>query len=244
MPISPLSTVTRSALDGFQDLRSVPVHRHFGRCEYIDRFRKAIEFDYISISGLDVENFRFGLGSSLDTDLPPAFVESYIADNLAKADPFVAEALGRHTPVIESEVYAKTPPPPRLVYLARTFGVHNRTLIQLARNDIVYGAVCFTRSTPYTETEIDFLKIIADPIHTMVTKPLLDRFAAQELRLSRGELSCLSQASRGFTSEEIASVTGYQNDTVNTYIRSAVRKLGAKNRAEAVAEAIRQRLIE
>ena len=93
MPISPLSTVTRSALDGFQDLRSVPVHRHFGRCEFIDRFRKAIEFDYISISGLDVENFRFGLGSSLDTDLPPAFVESYIAENLAKADPFVAEAL-------------------------------------------------------------------------------------------------------------------------------------------------------
>ena len=44
--------------------------------------------------------------------------------------------------------------------------------------------------------------------------------------------------------EEIALVTGYQSDTVNTYIKSAVHKLGAKNRSQAVAEAIRQRLIE
>jgi len=41
----------------------------------------------------------------------------------------------------------------------------------------------------------------------------------------------------------VAEAVGYQVDTVNSYIKSAIKKLGASNRAEAIAEAIRRRLI-
>lgn len=244
MSISALSVVAPNALDAFCDLQSVPTHRHFGRSEIVDRFRRAVPFDYIVISGLDVEDYRFGKGHSIDTDLPPAYMESYAADGLSKQDPFVIAAKTTLSKVVEKDIYALSPPPPRLAYLAEMFGVHNRTLFPVKRNGLVYGAVCFTRKEPFEADEMAFLEIVSEPIHTVVTRPLMERFAAQQLRLSRGEIACLTHASLGLTSEEIAAATDYQVDTVNTYIKAAVKKLGAANRSQAVAEAIRRRLID
>lgn len=243
MPVSTLSILDPNALDGFIDLRSVPKHRHFGKNEIVDRLRLAVPFDYIAISGLDVDHYRFGQGFSIDTDMPPAFIEAYEEERLFATDPFVLAAKSSKAIVLESEAYAEVPPPQRLLYLQRMLGVHNRTLIPILRNDVVYGAICFTRSTPFDESELTFLTLVAECIHTAVTKPLMERFAAHQLRLSKGELACLEQASLGLTSEAIGLATGYQNDTVNSYIKSAVKKLGAANRTQAIAEAIRRRLI-
>jgi DNA-binding CsgD family transcriptional regulator len=243
MPVSPLSILSPNALDGYIDLRSVPKHRHFGRNPIVDRLRLAVPFDYIAISGLDVEHFRFGEGFSIDTDMPPAFLEAYDADRLYAEDPFVLAARSSLTIVVESDAYAAKPPPQRLVYLQRLFNVHNRTLIPVLRGETVYGAICFSRATAFSSEELAFLNLVADSIHNAFTKPLMDRFAADQLRLTKGELACLTEAGRGLTSEAIALATGYQNDTVNSYIKSAIKKLGAANRTQAIAEAIRRKLI-
>ncbi len=243
MPGSRLSPRAPDALDMYQDLRSVPKHRQLGRSDIVERFRLAVPFDYIAISGLDVDHYRFGGGYSTDTDLPPAFIEAYYAARLHETDPFVAAASSANEVVMEHLVYDSTPPPQRLLYLARTFGVHNRTLFPVKRGELVYGAVIVSRSTPFEEGEIDFLSAVADCIHTAVTKPLMERFAVQQIGLTRGEMACLSQASLGLTSEAIAKVTGFQTETVNSYIKAAIKKLGASNRVEAIAQALRRRLI-
>ncbi|CAN7658939.1 LuxR C-terminal-related transcriptional regulator [Rhizobium sp. LjRoot30] len=244
MPITPLSTTSPNALDEYQDLRSVPSHRHFGRSNIIDRFRLAVPFDHIYISGLDVDHYRFGRGVSVDTDMPPAYVDAYTADRLAAVDPFALAARDCKGVLMESEVYAVTPPPQRVEYLARSFGIRNRTLFPVMRNDLVYGAVCYTRETPFDAEELQFLSLVSSGIHTEITRPLMERFAAQQMRLTKGEIACLAKASLGLTSEEIATQTGYQSDTVNSYIKNAVKKLGAANRSQAIAEAIRRRLID
>jgi LuxR family transcriptional regulator len=243
MPVSALSVLSPDALDEYIDLRSVPKHRYFGKNDLVDRLRRAVPFDYIFISGLDVDHYRFGEGFSIDTDLPPAFIEAYMADKLPQADPFVLAAKSSTNVVVESEVYAEQEVPQRLLYLQRTFGVHNRTIVPVLRENMVYGAVGYTRETPFTEDEITFLSLVSEAVHTAVTKPLMDRFAAEHMRLSKGEMACLSQASLGLTSEGIAKATNYQVETVNSYIKSAVKKLGASNRTQAIAEAIRRRLI-
>jgi DNA-binding CsgD family transcriptional regulator len=243
MPVRTLSIIAPEALDAFQDLRSVPKHRRIVDNAIIERLRSAVPFDFIAISGLDVDNYRFGEGFSIDTDMPPAFLDAYDHDKLYSIDPFVQEAKSSTSVVIESEVYRDCEPPQRLLYLARTFGVHNRTLVPILRDDVIYGAIVFTRATPFTEDELTFLSLVAESIHTAVTKPLMDRFAADQLRLSKGEIACLKQASLGLTSEEIADATGFQNDTVNSYIKSAIKKLGASNRTHAIADAIRRKLI-
>jgi DNA-binding CsgD family transcriptional regulator len=243
MPVSPLSILDANALDAYADLRSVPKHRFFGRNEFVDRFRLAVPFDYIAISGLDVDHYRFGAGFSIDTDFPPTFLESYDADRLVGIDPFIIAGKNSRTVIVENDVYAVHEPPQRLVYLQRTFGVFNRTLVPILRNDVVYGAICYTRSTPFSDEEIRFLSLISELIHTAVTKPLMDRFAADQMGLTKGELACLEAASRGLTSEAIAIETGFQNDTVNSYIKSSIKKLGATNRTQAIVEALRRRLI-
>jgi LuxR family transcriptional regulator len=231
------------SVEEFPDLQSVPRYRRLVKNPVVDKLLLAIPFDFISISGLDLDDFRFGEKVSSDTTFPRAFIEAYIEEGLAKTDPFVIAARRASTTVIESVVYAENPPPPRLSYLAGVSGIHNRTLFPIRRGDVNYGAITITRATPFEPDEIAFMEVVAEAIHSAVTQRLRERFAAEQLKLTPGELACLTQASFGLTSDEIARSTGYQTDTVNSYIKTAVKKLGVSNRTHAIAEAIRRKLI-
>lgn len=239
MPFSSLSAVIHE----FPDLQSVPNYRRLGSNPVTDKLALAVPFDFISVSGLDVDDFRFGEKVSSDTTFPPAFIEAYIVEGLGKRDPFVAAARRATKTVIEAEVYSKEEPARRLAYLARTFGIHNRTLFPIRRGDVTYGAITLTRSTPFERDEIVFVEVVAEAIHSAITQPLRERFVAEQMKLTPGELACLTQASFGLTSDDIAKATGYQTDTVNSYIKQAVKKLGVGNRTHAIAEAIRRKLI-
>ncbi|MQY46929.1 GAF domain-containing protein [Rhizobiales bacterium RZME27] len=229
----------------FADLASVPRTRIFHHHPFIERLRRAVHFDFIAVSGLDIDRFRFGNGQSIDTNLPPGYIETYAAEKLYLRDPLVAASLASSGNVLcDADVFTDTPPPERLHQLMSSFGVRNRTLFPLKRGEHLYGAITFMRTTRFDADEIDFLKRICEVTHVAMTKPLMDRFATDTMRLSSGELICLRLASHGLTSERIAAESGYQVDTVNTYMKSAVKKVGATNRTEAIAEAIRRRLIE
>lgn len=238
----PLSTVSAILVDDFPDLLSVPQYRRLSD-PVIDRLRLSVPFDFVSVSGLDVDEFRFGERLSADTTFPPAFIEAYMAEALGKIDPFVAAARHADHTIIEKDVYAANEPPRRVAYLTRTFGIYNRTLFPIRRNNVTYGAITITREAPFLPEEVAFMEVVAEAIHTAVTKPLREKFIADHMKLTSGELACLTQASFGLTSDEIAKATGYQTDTVNSYIKAAVKKLGVENRTHAIAEAIRRKLI-
>lgn len=240
-------TVFRSAddLDQYVDLQSVPARRFIHNHPFIARLRKAVGFDHVLISGLDIEGFRFGSAQSIHTDFPPAFVDIYHQERLHLTDSFVQHAKNHlEDVVVEGEVMAEGEPNERLAYLLDTFNIKNRTLFPIRRGTIMYGSVGFTRTTPFDRDEIDFLASIAPAAHTVITRPIMERFAASSLRLSSGEMICLKLASKGLTSGQIAEESGYQVDTVNTYIKNATRKVGAANRTQAIAEAIRRHLID
>ncbi|MFZ2102544.1 MAG: helix-turn-helix transcriptional regulator [Oricola sp.] len=63
-------------------------------------------------------------------------------------------------------------------------------------------------------------------------------------RISTREHSCLAWTAEGKTSEEIGIILDLSPHTVNHYLGSAARKLGASNRMHAVAKAMRLGLIE
>lgn len=225
------------------DLRSVPTRRFIGPHPFMERLRKAVPFDFFAVSGLDLDGYRFGSGHSIDTDLPPAFLDAYYGDNLLNVDPFVRASVTATEVVIEEEVYEKTAPPQRLVYLARTFGVLNRTLFPIRRGDLVFGAVTFSRTTPFARDEISFLSDQAEVTHRVITRLIMEKFSAQTMKLSEGEIACLRYASLGKTTDDIATASGFTPDTVNSYIKTAIRKLRAENRVHAIAEAIRRGII-
>ena len=80
-------------------------------------------------------------------------------------------------------------------------------------------------------------------MHRVLTHAIMQKFSAQTLKLSEGEITCLRLASLGKTTDEISAASSYTPDTVNSYIKTAIRKLQADNRVHAIAEAIRRGLI-
>lgn len=67
---------------------------------------------------------------------------------------------------------------------------------------------------------------------------------ADERSLSAREIECLAWISEGKTSLDVATILGISPHTVNHYLNNAQEKLCASNRTQAVAIALRHRLIE
>jgi DNA-binding CsgD family transcriptional regulator len=62
-------------------------------------------------------------------------------------------------------------------------------------------------------------------------------------RLTPRELATLRLSSLGYPVTEAGAALGLGNETVRSHLKNAQRKLGARNRTQAVAEALRQHLI-
>lgn len=230
--------------DEYEDLSDVPKQRQLRESQVLEYLRKAVPFRHVAVGGLDLDGYEFGHGYSIDTDMPPAFIETYFAEGLGQVDPVVIRALKADKPYTEEQANDMVAPSRRFESLAQYFGIRNRFFIPIAREGKVYGGVCFTSSTrPFTAGETEFLIMTAAPLHRALTKPLMDRFAKKVLKLTPSEIACLELASTGLTSEEIAEVSKYKIETINSYLKSATKKLGASNRLEAVATAIRRGLL-
>lgn len=87
-------------------------------------------------------------------------------------------------------------------------------------------------------------------IQAEVTRPLLARFAEQVPRtedvpaLAPRELEIVTLLAEGLADKQIAARLGLSESTVKGYLRSAYDKLGASDRAQAVAIALRGHLID
>ncbi len=82
-----------------------------------------------------------------------------------------------------------------------------------------------------------------------ITGPLLrrvvadERVAAGQGALTAREVQVLEAVADGKSNKEIAAAIGIAEDTVKTHLRRLFEKLGASDRAQAVAIALRQRII-
>jgi len=75
--------------------------------------------------------------------------------------------------------------------------------------------------------------------------PLLGKeAAARTIHLTRRERECLRWAADGLTAAQIAEQLQRSQATVSLHLTSAMYKLGAKNRVQAVARAVHYRLLE
>jgi len=232
------------SLEEIVDLRSLPQFRPIRGNAFIDRLRMAVAFDYVTVSGLDLDGYRLGeRGFHVESDVPQALVEVYLADGLYQTDPILHAVQKTNCYALQSDVYFNSDASPRLEQLAREFAVHNRTAFPISRDDIVVASVCFMRKEPFSKSELDFLGMVARPIYHSVVDPIVQRFNAESANLTTGEIECLRLASKGLTTMEISEDVGFQSFTVDSYLKSAIRKLGTRNRAHAIAEAIRRSLI-
>lgn len=67
--------------------------------------------------------------------------------------------------------------------------------------------------------------------------------ADRPLDLTDREIECLAWIAEGKTSDEVSMIIGISRNTVNNYITSIMRKTATRTRSEAIACAVRNRLI-
>jgi len=79
--------------------------------------------------------------------------------------------------------------------------------------------------------------------YTLSQVPDMLAAAAMQDPLSERERECLYWASAGKTTDEVAMILGVSSNTVNSYVAHAIQKFGARNRAMAMATAIRNGMI-
>jgi DNA-binding CsgD family transcriptional regulator len=211
----------------------------------IERLRGIVSFDGFAFSGLDIDGCEMGRGVYLATNLPPEFTKAYLDERLIEGDPMVP-LVGPDSPIVREDAIASYDrsgeKAQRLSEVMDHFGIAPRTAFTLWSRGRVYGAATFTRQKPFSDDEMLTLDMFVPVIHSALAKPVMDA-VNQRLGLSKGEILCLKCAADGLTSEEIASDSAYTVETVNSYFKSATKKLKAANRTQAIAEAIRLRII-
>ena len=85
-------------------------------------------------------------------------------------------------------------------------------------------------------------------IHPALTRAFIDEVQAvdrrQETPLSKRESEILQRIAYGATTKQVANELGISPHTVKTHLERIFEKLGANDRAEAVAIALRSRLVD
>lgn len=212
----------------------------------IDKLRAIVPFDEISVTGIDREGCGLGQGIYLAADLCPNWRRTYTERRLVTIDPLV-KRLSPADPVASWEDLGRDDiaddGPRQFVEALERADIAPRTGVSLWNGDRLYGAVLVTRRKSFTPDERETLRLFAEPLHSELARPVL-KLLNRRLGLGQGEVRCLAAAAAGLTTEEIAILTRYTVDTVGTYLKSAMKKLGAANRTQAVARAIRWGIID
>jgi two-component system nitrate/nitrite response regulator NarL len=86
-------------------------------------------------------------------------------------------------------------------------------------------------------------------IHPQLTRAFIEEVQVTEKRsdaaaLSRREKEILQKVAYGATTKEVAQDLGISPHTVKTHLERIFEKLGANDRAQAVAIAIRSRIVD
>lgn len=158
--------------DRFNDLSEVPVQRQLRDSELLEHVRKAVGFRHAAFGGLDLNGYHIGRGRSIESDMPPAYVETYFSERWNRSDPLLVRSTARATPMTEEEAFDLSPPAQRLSYLHRSYEIGKRLHIPVARGGVVYGGVCFTRERAFTPGEREFVVFMAEPLHRAISNGL------------------------------------------------------------------------
>ncbi len=212
----------------------------------IEHLRQVVSFEQYLFGGVDLDGCQTGKSVVLATDMSLDLIRTYQAQALHGADPLFDHVSPEtpHASWFDLTPEEATAPRARpVVQLCDLHALAPRTLFSFwNERGVRYGLAVFTRQTPFLPQEREVLQWVAQKLHDDLSKPILRAFNAQ-VGLNANEQKCLDLASRGHTSEEIGQQLGLTTDTVNTFIKIATRKLGANNRAQAVADAIRLGII-
>ena len=178
---------------------------------------------------------------------PEGWMRRYDENGYAHVDPVMAQIRRTSLPVVWREVpYDRSDPAPsRVMNESPEFGLVEGVSVPISTPRGFKAGVSFSaRKLRLTKGERAALHLVAVYAEGRA-RALRD---GEELPtpapvLSPRELECLKWAAEGLTAWEISVILSLSHRTVEQYLASAAAALGAVNRVQAVAEAMRRGIL-
>jgi LuxR family quorum sensing-dependent transcriptional regulator len=204
-------------------------------------------FDSFILSGIPDPGHRLD-GHVLLSGWDPTWLEHYLAEDYFQVDPIARRLRTTETAFVWSETLAAEEIDPagrRVLDEAAEIGMRDGFCIPLF--DVGGRRAALSLAAERVELspgERSLLQLVGLHAQTCVHRLLDSGRRRDGAQLSPRERECLQWTAVGKTSWETSSILGLSQSTTDGYIASAARKLGATNRIQAVAEAIRRGLID
>lgn len=228
----------------------------------IDRFRKCTNRTQV-VGELSRIGSYFGYENFCIGELPPpggraedylilsgwpeAWLHHYMEFNLIHQDPVIRKVRQATMPFLWSEAhYAPDDKAAiRVMHDATAFGLAGGLAVPIYRHNGLQAIVSFgtSRAADADERHKAALHLLGMYAHNAVISMREGHKPRPFKRLAPREIECLKWTAAGKSTWDISEILGLSERTVRQYIDNASAKLGAVNRPQAVAEALRHFLI-
>jgi len=218
-----------------------------------NQFVRDLGFDYsvyIIISSLDItpeDRMRLVLSHH-----PGEWTDHYLKHNFLSHDRAFVEAFRSTLPFIWDDVKARgdlTKREQKIYDDAAMFGVNYGISVPIHGAD---GEVAFVTASSGA-TEDDHKAALAKTKHTLHVASTYFHERIRELGFIKNPLErinpsdrerdCICWASRGKTAWETGQILGISENTVNTHIKTVMKKLNVNNRQEMIAKAVAYNIV-
>jgi len=178
---------------------------------------------------------------------PPEFFVHYIKHGYARFDPLNRRCIQSHMPFEwHADSYSRDPDPrvAEMMQRASDFGLKDGYMVP------IHGPCGYEGCVSMTAAALHLTDGMKAAIHLMALyafdrmRALRGDFSDRKRSLTPRECEVLTWAAQGRSAAQISKTLKISKRTVDEHSQTAARKLGASNRTQAVAIAMRNRMIE
>lgn len=178
---------------------------------------------------------------------PSEFFMLYVENDYTRSDPLVRRSIQSHMPFEWQAEYYWGDDDPRVVELMRRaaeFGLKHGYLVP------IHGPKGYEGCVSMTARKLDLSGRARSALHLMALyafdrmRRLRGNLPDKKVVLTAREREVLSWVAAGKSAAQISQALKISKRTVDEHSQTAARKLGAANRTQAVAIAMRDRIIE
>ncbi|MBP0615242.1 helix-turn-helix transcriptional regulator [Jiella mangrovi] len=178
----------------------------------------------------------------------PEWLARYLEKGYIHWDPVIGNVRRTDTPFTWDEACRGKldPNAQRVMDEASEFGMRDGLMVPIHTLEGLSAFVTFTgERIELSERDRGALHMIAIYAHSRIKQLLVNHAEDLEASVpfSLRERECVLWCAAGKTNWEIGRITGLAEKTVEAYLRNASSKVGAINRAQLVAESLRQKRI-
>ncbi len=180
------------------------------------------------------DNRRWG------ASFPVGWYWRYVSQNHLAHDPVVAQMNRSTAPFRWSDTHAQAGPRSRRVLdEAAQFGLRDGFAVPIHRHDgSVVGVSISTSAYDLSPRDTLALQMAAYYLHARMAALRAQRPLPPGPSLTPRERECLKWVAAGKTDWEISQILSISEQTAHGYVQNALSKLGARTRAQAVAQAL------